>query len=85
MSEPMSEPLQRWHVGAIVGTILLTLSFAAFLYAMQASIAGKADSSEVAAISNEVRDIRSLLCDTPENMMKQACKRSRADYRDTAS
>lgn len=76
----MSEPLQRRDVAAIVAIVLLTLTTAAFIYAMQASIAGKADSSEVAAISNEVRDIRSLLCDTPENMMKQACKRSRADY-----
>lgn len=82
MSEAVNEPLQRWHVGAIVGTILLTLTSAAFIYAMRADIDKKANAADVAAIRNEVRDVRSLLCDAPENSGKQACRRTPADYRE---
>lgn len=82
MSDEVNEPLQRWHVGAIVGTILLTLTCAAFIYAMRADIDKKANSADVSAIRNEVRDIRSLLCDRDENAIKQACRRTAGDYRD---
>jgi hypothetical protein len=82
MSEAVSEPLQRWHVGAIVATVLLTLTCAAFIYAMRADIDKKANRGEVSAIRSELRDIRGLLCDTPENMNKQACRLKPGDYRE---
>ena len=82
MSDAVNEPLQRWHVGAIVGTILLTLTCAAFIYAMRADIDKKANSADVSAIRNEVRDIRDLLCDTPENAARRQCKRPDGYYRE---
>lgn len=82
MTDEPNEPLQRWHVGAIVAVVVLTLSCAAFLYAMRADIDKKAGRGEVSAIRSELRDIRGLLCDLPEHSSKYVCRRDAADYRE---
>jgi hypothetical protein len=82
MSEAENEPIRRWQVVAIMGTIVTTLGGASFIYAMRADIDKKANRGEVSAIRSELRDIRGLLCDTPENMNKQACRLKPGDYRE---
>lgn len=85
MNEVVNDPLQRRDVKAISGIVLVVLTFSSFVYAMDSRISDKADAAAVAAIKNEVRDIRDLLCDTPENASRRQCTRPDNYYRDTAN
>lgn len=83
MSEAVNEaPVTRWQVYLVGGTILTTMTYASFIFALQTQINDKAPASDVAAIRNEVRDIRDLLCDTSENASRRQCKRPEGYYRE---
>lgn len=82
MSVNVSEPVTRAQAWLVVTVVTMTLSGAAYIYALQSQISAKADASSLTALKGEMRDIKNLLCNTPENSVRLECRRSQADYHD---
>ena len=80
MSE--SEPLQRWHVAAIVTTVVMTLALGSFAYTLRADVNNLQEHSvtkdELAIAVNDLRNgqerILGVLCDYDVHADKRACK-----------